>query len=452
MEMHQQSLQYEASSSSSSRRGRTKSMGDLSEESMKIGVRMNVKNVVMGTQRTSRSVLPTRMVKTSVDAKARRRTTGRRTRHSLAAACFGLLVSNPFDEVSARRSYSGGVVSANGPTGTTSWTDPSYQKIIAYTEKNLQSNVYIHKLLSEETIQANYGRAHYNKKYPFTIEWHQQKQPDNWKCDIPNDESIKSKDTILSVLNTLFSRFMDHKLLEYHDLIPAKYTSAKVEVDLATKIPIMDMTDSQLLRWMVNLIVDLHYPFNVGFPSQPEKSLETVLDGQTQSLEALFVKLQESATLSDVPAPADGSEDIADQHPFELFHKWAVETAKVSCTIYGDVGGNTFPKQVAVTEVLKQKWTAILKERMDAAAKNAFVFLKNIAVHKQHRAANATGRGRHHPRKYWKRDLMKNFGIALFVVPAFFWLMKQFEAQRNVFKVVFDQSGSGISMQNMRKL
>ena len=45
-------------------------------------------------------------------------------------------------------------------------------------------------------------------------------------------------------------------------------------MDLATQIPPFDASDPQILRWMVNLVLDLHYPFALGFPRSPEERMK----------------------------------------------------------------------------------------------------------------------------------------------------------------------------------
>lgn len=69
------------------------------------------------------------------------------------------------------------------------------------------------------------------EKYEFTKEWHEQRQQKDWDCKIPavpESTDILKKDSILSVLNTLFARIMHDKLLEYHDLKEEKYVSDQV--------------------------------------------------------------------------------------------------------------------------------------------------------------------------------------------------------------------------------
>lgn len=76
-------------------------------------------------------------------------------RKTLATAVFGLLV--------------GCLPTANAQSAIvavdqTGWTDSSYAKIIVNAERILEKNKYVHKLLAEDKIQANYGRAHYNSR------------------------------------------------------------------------------------------------------------------------------------------------------------------------------------------------------------------------------------------------------------------------------------------------
>eukprot|EP00392_Amoebophrya_sp_AT5.2_P008627 g8655.t1 len=407
-------------------------------------------------RRTGRAVVPTGQILQTHDGKINTKPPARHKWNIFTSTSPIVLVQ--------AQSYPGGLANVDSaPTSTNmqGWTDNSYAKIIANAERILKSNVYIHRLLSEDQIQANYGRAHYNRKYPFTQSWHLQRQKKDWACSLPktaDDGSLKEKDTLLSVLNTLFSRFMHDKLLEYHDLEPARYVSAQVEVDLATKIPTMDLADSQLLRWMVNMVVDLHYPFNLGFPQTPEDNVEAMYNLHQDPLSKFMQQVQDDIVLPDVADVSNNDADIGEHHPFELFHQWATETVTVVCDLYRDVTQNsdTFPKQMTVTPVMYNKWKALLRRQMEQAARHVVIFLKNIAVHKAHRAAASAGKGRHHPRKHWKKDLLRNIGCALVIVPMFFWLMRQFERQQNVFRLLFsgpqavaDAFGGG---KEMRKL
>ena len=73
----------------------------------------------------------------------------------------------------------------------------------------------------------------------------------------------------------------------------------------------MDLHDSQLLRWMINLVVDLHYPFNVGFPSKPEEKLEIHDMMDADPFHRYLQGLQDRIVLPDVSVD-DNSEDISD--------------------------------------------------------------------------------------------------------------------------------------------
>lgn len=344
-------------------------------------------------------------------------------------------------------------------TTANSWTDSSYAKIISNAERILKQNVYIHKLLDEDSIQANYGRAHYNTKYPFTRDWHQQRQGKEWDCTASPSGVAAAVPELVSVLNTFFARFMSDKLLEYHDVKTEDFVNARVQHDIYHKIPAMDLTDTQILRWMVNLVLDLHYPFSLGFRKAvgeggPEEDIIASYSLDQDSLARLFQKIQDAIVLPDVPVDPellDDSEDIHDRHPFHLFQKWADDTAKKSCEIYRDLlhpdmqGGGAdsgdkkkLPRTVTVSAIFQQKWSQLLQTQMEEAARHAVMFLKNIAVHKHHKKALEAGKGRHHPRKYWKRDLLRNLGVAAIVVPCFFWLMRQFEQQKSPVRLFFN--------------
>ena len=74
----------------------------------------------------------------------------------------------------------------------------------------------------------------------------------------------------------------------------------------------MDFHDSQILRWMITLVVDLHYPFNMGFPGEPEDRLKIKLKpdftpppshnipagSEFVNLSEFFKRLQETITMS----------------------------------------------------------------------------------------------------------------------------------------------------------
>merc|ERR1712107_34479 len=122
---------------------------------------------------------------------------------------------------------------------------------------------------------------------------------------------------------------------------------------------------------------------------------------------------------------------MGNHHPFELFHKWAEESAEIACSIYRDLnvraGSDSFPQNFAASNQVVEKWKNLIQMRMEVAAKNVVVFLKNIAVHRLHETHEKRGKGRHHWRKGWKRDCLKNIMVACVVVPLFFMLMRKFE-------------------------
>jgi len=318
-------------------------------------------------------------------------------------------------------------------------------------------------------LHANYGRVHYNQKYPFSVNWHVFKLPE-WECRIPqrlNAHAIQDGAGILSALNTFFAKYELHqKLTEYHTLFAqAKDGSGGGQhLDLGNEmltaedfisdpiskalhdIPSSDLSDAQMLRWMVTLVVDLHYPFNLGFKTTPEVTHTKAHIGMDPPipLSTFFEKLQSEVIVHDINVgqhhiKKEGEtdldqEDISIKHPFELFHRWGEETAEIACSIYRDLGASVgsagFPPDFTVSPEMKKKWIRLLEMRMEVAAKNVVILLRNIATHRAHTEAENAGRGRHHPRKGWKKDAFKNLMVAAFVIPAFFLLMKYFEQSR----------------------
>lgn len=92
--------------------------------------------------------------------------------------------------------------------------------------------------------------------------------------------------------------------------IPRTHTP-QVTHDLYEKIPAMDLHDSQLLRWMITLVVDLHYPFSVGFPTKPEEKVEVHYMMDADPLSKWFQGLQDQIILPDVTVDQD-DDDISE--------------------------------------------------------------------------------------------------------------------------------------------
>lgn len=83
----------------------------------------------------------------------------------------------------------------------------SPKKISDNTDRILRTNAFIHSALDEEHIHGNYGRAHYNSKYPFTKEWHVMKQTADWSCQMPamTEEMKRKEANLMTVLYNNFS-------------------------------------------------------------------------------------------------------------------------------------------------------------------------------------------------------------------------------------------------------
>lgn len=77
-----------------------------------------------------------------------------------AKSDFSSFLSSPVI-VGAFADENSAVVSSE--TSSNGWTDRAYGLIAAEVERMLASNVYIHKLLDETSIQDNYGKAHYQR-------------------------------------------------------------------------------------------------------------------------------------------------------------------------------------------------------------------------------------------------------------------------------------------------
>lgn len=329
-----------------------------------------------------------------------------------------------------------------------SWTDSSYAKIIRSAEKMLKDDTYIHGLLSDVDLPPHFGVDFFVEKYPWTAKFHRYKQETEWShCDnLKNLEALDWKgDNILGALTTFFARFQHDNLRAYKTDEELYDDAENVEIVAQTSEDIkpVDWTEANILKWMINLVIDLHYPFHFGFEAEPERDIVVHTGIQDLKLAELFEELQD-----EIPPPRKTSaptEAEEEEHPIRLFKTWAKDSIDVLCKdIYGslDVGKDTstdnhrqFAMEFTLADKRRETFKNLLKDRMDAASKNVLLFLKSIALHRHHSMTeSAQGRGKygHHGRhsmitREWYRGAFYNGCCALLVVPSFFGLVHLME-------------------------
>lgn len=166
-----------------------------------------------------------------------------------------------------------------------------------------------------------------NKKYPWTLQLHFQKQP-AWKCDNVDVSNCPDNRCLLKALKHFYGRLVN-KPLE--------------SIDWGAGIK---LTDADCVKYIINLIGDLHQPLHVGFAEDDTgRNISVNFRGRTMSLYDFWDKELAQAVIKDSPGfwwggwthvqrtRSEYEKDSAawNKDGVQMFNTWAAETLKFAC-------------------------------------------------------------------------------------------------------------------------
>lgn len=222
-----------------------------------------------------------------------------------------------------------------------------------------------------------------NKKYPWTVNLHFQKQP-AWKCNGVDTTSCTGGACLLKALKHFYGK-----------LAPAK--APQVAIDWPAG---MKLTDADNIKFLINLIGDLHQPLHLGFDQGDHgRNISVRFRGNVVSLYDLWDKEMTQAVMKDMPGfwwsgwthiQRVGREYEVDKAEWEKSHvdtfdKWAAESAKFACSeVYTNpITGKRISEesQNGVFELDKrlfEKWKASLLNKLLIAGARTAIVLNSI--------------------------------------------------------------------------
>lgn len=289
-------------------------------------------------------------------------------------------------------------------------------------------------------------------KYPQTDALHWHRQDPEWSCGIWGTDPTKTahlgdesnhvkcdghgaeRSSLFCALAWFFEHFASDSLL-------SKFPDPKEPIGTPKTLPALDgltsveKTPSRYLRWLVTLVGDLHQPLHWLREKDYGREVKVSYNGEEHTLLSFW----EDYLPKNLP-PSNLREKEEKKHykklvkawehkfPTELFREWAKEMGKVVCKeVYERVkaSGANQTAVFALDEATVNNWHSLVQDFTTLGGQRLYFVLHELLEHKKHKAARKEGRGRHHRKENWLKNLGVNFLIGMVMVPllltAFAW-------------------------------
>mmetsp|Transcript_58091 Transcript_58091/g.138196 ORF Transcript_58091/g.138196 Transcript_58091/m.138196 type:complete len:375 (+) Transcript_58091:67-1191(+) len=224
-----------------------------------------------------------------------------------------------------------------------------------------------------------------NAKYPWTKELHFQPQP-TWVCG--------SLDTSLCPDNRCLVKALRHF---YGELVQKPNPADSIDWGG------LALTDADRVKFLINLIGDMHQPLHLGFASNDcGRNITVVFRGKTSTLFDFWDTDMTQAIMKDTPnfwwggwthVQRTRSEYEKDGKAWEkdgiaMFDRWADENAKSTCEdVYRDAVTRrniTAEKgPIRITERLYEAWKQEMLSKMLVAGARTAIVLNSILQHRE---------------------------------------------------------------------
>eukprot|EP00927_Polykrikos_kofoidii_P030096 TRINITY_DN25954_c0_g1_i1.p1 TRINITY_DN25954_c0_g1~~TRINITY_DN25954_c0_g1_i1.p1 ORF type:complete len:394 (-),score=69.69 TRINITY_DN25954_c0_g1_i1:78-1187(-) len=226
-----------------------------------------------------------------------------------------------------------------------------------------------------------------NRKYPWTSDLHFQRQP-SMNCPGGADLSIcPGNKCLVKALQHFYGRLVNKPL---------------VDIDWGKGIT---LTDADCLKYLINLIGDLHQPLHFALaPGQPGDNITVTFRGKETSLFEFWDKEITQATIKESPGfwwggwthvqrtRVEFEQDGAkwQTHGVQQFWAWANETAEYMCDrVYKDpltersVLNQMRNGKFRISEELFQQWKRDMLSKMLVAGARTAVVLNAVLSHRE---------------------------------------------------------------------
>jgi len=309
-----------------------------------------------------------------------------------------------------------GLMSANGSIGTMSirsvalqaalltvflplthaWDKDGHEAIGMTTMSALQTGpvAQVKRLMHGKDAVDVAAWAHkVNKKYPWTSELHFQK---NQKCGETNFTDCPGNRCLVKALKHFYGRLVNKQLVN-------------IEWPGGIKL-----TDADAVKFLINLIGDLHQPMHFGVQGDDlGLKINVTFRGKKVSLYDMWDREITQAVIKDSPGfwwggwthvqrtriEYDQDGEKWKKEGINMFDKWANESVKFLCnTVYGNLlaktGQDVLPETMSsgnfhVDEVLFESWKRELLSRLLVAGARTAIVLNSIL--QQREAINLQG-------------------------------------------------------------
>lgn len=166
-----------------------------------------------------------------------------------------------------------------------------------------------------------------NKKYPWTVQLHFQQQP-AWRCKNVDLSHCPDNRCLIKALKHFYGRLINKPL-------------EKIDWGSGVKL-----TDADCLKYLINLIGDLHQPLHLGFDdTDMGRNITVSFRGKSMSLYDLWDRELTQAVMKDSPGfwwggwthvqrtRSEYEKDAArwKQDGVDMFTQWATESVQFAC-------------------------------------------------------------------------------------------------------------------------
>eukprot|EP00929_Paragymnodinium_shiwhaense_P114868 TRINITY_DN83414_c0_g1_i1.p1 TRINITY_DN83414_c0_g1~~TRINITY_DN83414_c0_g1_i1.p1 ORF type:complete len:395 (-),score=96.98 TRINITY_DN83414_c0_g1_i1:198-1382(-) len=270
--------------------------------------------------------------------------------------------------------------------GAHAWDKDGHEAIGMTTMSALQPEpvAQVKRLMhGHDAVEVSAWAHKVNKKYPWTLELHFQRQPER-RCRGADLSVCPDNKCLVKALNHFYGRLVN---------------KPTVDIDWGKGIK---LTDADCLKYLINLIGDLHQPMHFGLAG--EKDLMVYFRGKTVSMFDIWDSEITQATIKESPGfwwggwthvqrtrveyENDGARWKKDG--VQEFERWANETVEYLCDhIYKNpmTGEDMLPQlqsgNFRLSEGLFQQWKREMLSKMLVAGARTAIVLNSILAHRE---------------------------------------------------------------------
>mmetsp|Transcript_71537 Transcript_71537/g.155423 ORF Transcript_71537/g.155423 Transcript_71537/m.155423 type:complete len:389 (-) Transcript_71537:120-1286(-) len=224
-----------------------------------------------------------------------------------------------------------------------------------------------------------------NAKYPWTVELHLQRQP-ALPCKGADLSHCPGNRCLVKSLKHFYGKLV-HK-----DLVEIDWEGLK-------------LTDADLVKYLINLVGDLHQPMHFGLEEDDMgRNFQVMFRGKKVSLYDIWDREISQTTIHDSPGfwwsgwthvqrtHVEFAQDSArwDESGVEMFEKWANESARFVCeSVYRNpLTGRRITEELKngvfhLSEDLFQQWKREMLSKMLVAGARTAIVLNSILKHRE---------------------------------------------------------------------